>query len=92
VVDAGAIDAPVGRKLDQREVKMAEQLVAALEGAFNPAEFRDAYTDRVRELVERKAKGERIEAPKRGAPSKPKRESLEATLKASLDAVHKKAA
>jgi DNA end-binding protein Ku len=83
IVLADALDPPGGRKLDQREVTMARQLVSALEGPFDPAEFRDEYRDKVMELIEAKARGEKI--PARAV--KKKREtdrSLADVLQASL--------
>jgi DNA end-binding protein Ku len=66
---------------------MAKQLVAALEGEFNPAEYKDEYRDRVMEFIERKAKGHapRLHAVK----SKRKTTSLDDMLARSLKAVKK---
>ena len=85
VVSAADVEAPGGRKLDERELKMAEQLVSLLEGPFEPEAFRDEYRDRVLELVEAKASGKtvRIEEYR-----KPRMEegALADALKASLEA------
>jgi DNA end-binding protein Ku len=53
------LPAPRARGLSAKELKMAEELVKALEGEFNPKEFRDEYRDRVMQFVEAKAKGKR---------------------------------
>jgi DNA end-binding protein Ku len=86
VVPASSLEPPQGRKLDARELKMAEQLVAALSGEFDPAAFRDEYRDRVLDLVAKKAKGGKVEVrtyrPKR-APAKPLAEMLEQSVKAA---------
>jgi len=58
------LEAPAGRQLDQKELRMAEQLVEALEGEFKPEEFRDEYRDRLSEFIEAKAKGKRPRLPK----------------------------
>jgi DNA end-binding protein Ku len=50
------IDAP-SRSPSRREVEMANQLVEALDGRFDPASFTDSYTERVLELIEAKARG-----------------------------------
>jgi DNA end-binding protein Ku len=63
VVPASALEAPGGRKLDDREVRMARQLISALEDAFDPADYRDEFRDRVLELVQAKAKGEPVSLP-----------------------------
>jgi DNA end-binding protein Ku len=87
VVSAAELPAPEGRKLDAKELRMAEQLVAALEGAFDPAAFRDEYRERVRELVEAKAEGRTV---KLEAPAERKEtDSLAQALRASLQAAKK---
>jgi len=86
VVPASALTAPTGREADMREVALAEQLVAALEGPFDPKELQSTYDDRVRELVEAKAAGKVV---KLATPSKKKvtEGSLASALEASLKKV-----
>ncbi len=43
-----------------RELKMAQQLIASLSAEFEPARYHDEYRERVIELIERKAAGEEI--------------------------------
>jgi DNA end-binding protein Ku len=86
VITADQLEAPGGRAMDAKELELAKQLVAALEGSFDPADYRDDYRQRVLELVESKAKGKKLPAPK--APRRPKKapplgEALEASLKAA---------
>ena len=64
VIDAAELPRPKGRDLLKEEIKMAEQLVHALEGEFNPVEFHDQYRERVLELVETKARGGKIKMEK----------------------------
>jgi DNA end-binding protein Ku len=90
VVPASEIAAPTGRKLDEREMHMAGQLVSALEGDFQPAEFRDEYRSRVMELIESKARGEKIEITKPA--EKAAIRSLTDALKASIAAAKKEKA
>eukprot|EP00913_Durusdinium_trenchii_P005670 g5288.t1 len=61
VIDASEIDPPEGRKLDSKERQLAGQLIQALQGDFEPSEYRDEYRDRVRDLIDRKRGGEEIE-------------------------------
>ncbi len=90
VVSADALKAPGGRKLDAKELKMAEQLVAALTGEFEPEQYRDEYRDRVMELIEAKAKGKKL--PKKKAKRKKAAdESLADVLEKSLRAAQKAA-
>jgi len=83
VVPASALPAPAGRKADEREVRMATQLVQALEGEFDIASFRDEYRDRVLELVQAKAAGQPIEV-RKYEPKQPE-DTLSNLLKASLN-------
>lgn len=64
LVPASALNAPQGRALDQREINMAKQLVAALEDELDITQFRDEYRDRVLEFVEAKAEGKVVKLPK----------------------------
>jgi DNA end-binding protein Ku len=47
-------------KVDERQVKMAEQLVETLAAKFDPDRYRDEYRDCVLEMIEKKAKGEKL--------------------------------
>jgi DNA end-binding protein Ku len=89
VIPVTALQPPVGRTPDQRELKLARQLVAALESDFDPAEFRDEYRDRVLEFIEKKARGR---APKIAAVREkraPAAKSLASVLEASLKSAEK---
>lgn len=68
---------------DPREKQLAEQLIAMLEGAFEPNEFQDAYQQRVRELVSAKAEGKLVQLPQK--PEQPPQESLLENLQASVE-------
>jgi DNA end-binding protein Ku len=57
VLSARELSAPPGKEPDQREIRMAEQLVAALEGEFRPEDFKDEYRERVMQYITTKAKG-----------------------------------
>ncbi|MCF8143039.1 MAG: Ku protein [Deltaproteobacteria bacterium] len=67
VIEAAELPRPKGRTLEKEELKMAGQLVHALEGDFNPGDFHDEYRERVMELVRTKARGGkmRVEKPKK---------------------------
>jgi len=91
VVLAESLDAPEGRKLDQREVRMARQLVSALEGEFEPESFTDEYRDKVMALIEAKASGEKIPVSQAKRKRGTERE-LTNVLKASIQSVRKEKA
>lgn len=74
---------PLARPADARELAMAEQLVEALAGEFDPGEFHDEHRERVLELIAAKAKGKRPKPPPR-ARRRPARDlgtALEQSLK-----------
>lgn len=83
IIDSEALKPPGGKELLQREVKMAEQLIEALHGAFEPEKYKDEYRARVLDLVETKAAGRK---PKVVAfrPRKQKEDQLASALEASL--------
>jgi DNA end-binding protein Ku len=90
VVEASALKPPGGRALDEREVKMAAQLVAALEDELDMTAFRDEYRDRVLELVEAKAEGKVVKFPT--APKKQTEKSLASMLEQSVKELKKRRA
>jgi len=57
VLSERELPTPRARGLSEKELKMAEELVGALEGEFDMNEFRDEYRERVMKFVEAKAKG-----------------------------------
>jgi DNA end-binding protein Ku len=56
--DITELDGIEGVEVSDREVGMAEQLIASLSAPFEPDKFQDTYRNRVLELIERKAAGE----------------------------------
>ncbi len=91
VVAPEEIEIPSNVKLDEREVAMADQLVAALSGPFSPDEWRDDYRERVLELVRRKAEGEAIAIQPAVAEEGAAVVDLMAALRASLEKTRRKA-
>lgn len=65
LVAAGDLDIPIPqRKPSKLEVSAARALVDQLSSSFQPDEYEDTYRDALLELIERKARGEPIAAPK----------------------------
>jgi DNA end-binding protein Ku len=89
VIDASALPTPGGRDLSAQEVKMAEQLLRALEGEFDPQEWKDEHRERLMELIEAKARGKTI--PIARARRKRGEKDLAETLRKSLAAAQKSA-
>jgi DNA end-binding protein Ku len=76
--------------INDRELKMAQQLIESLSGDFDPAKYKDEYRDQVLALIERKANGEEITVqPQAEEPAKVP--DLMAALEASLAAVQERA-
>lgn len=88
VVNAAEIPRKKGRNFEPMELKMAEQLVDALAGDFDPTAYRNEYRRRVMDLINTKALGNvyRFEKAKK---RRAKFASLTDTLKQSLDRVRK---
>ncbi|HEX2209098.1 MAG TPA: Ku protein [Longimicrobium sp.] len=84
VVPASALPAPTGRALDDREIAMARQLVAAMEDRFDITQYRDEYRERVVELMEARAAGKVVKFPR--APKRNTEVDLADVLQASLAA------
>jgi DNA end-binding protein Ku len=72
-------------QLDAAGLKLAETLISNMEGRFEPAEIKDEYTEKLRALIEAKAKGEKVELAPR--PSAAKVVSLMEALQRSVAAV-----
>ena len=73
-------------KIEKKELAMADQLIASLSEAFDPAMFHDTYREQVLELIDRKAGGEEIVAQVTAPPSADKVIDLMAALEASVKA------
>jgi DNA end-binding protein Ku len=83
VVEAGDLDVSVPRKgPSKQEVKMAEQLVESLHEKFDPTDHEDTYREAVLDLIDRKAKGKKIERVE--LEEREETDDLTAALKASL--------
>jgi DNA end-binding protein Ku len=53
---------PAKAKAKPAELKMAAQLIDSMAGDWNPAEYRDSYTDRVKKLIKTKKSGGEVTA------------------------------
>lgn len=87
VLSADELPRPAGPPPDPKELKMAEQLVLALDDQFRPEDYHDEYRERVMKFVEAKAKG--LKPKLRIVARKKETTSLADTLAASLKAVNR---
>ena len=75
----------VKAKVDDRELKMAQQLIDSLSSDFKPEKYKDEYREQVMKLIERKAAGEEIvNAPVTDEKPTGRAHNLMAALEASL--------
>lgn len=84
----GAPDPSV--KVGERELKMAEELIASLSSGFKPGKYRDDYREAVEKLIEKKAEGRHVVAQAPRGDREPKIIDLMSALKASLDETKRK--
>lgn len=78
---------PTGRAQSEKELKLAEQLIAAYEDEFDPEEYQDEYRERVERFVEQKAKGHKPRLKK--PTTKREADDLSAALARSLASAKK---
>jgi DNA end-binding protein Ku len=70
VISVSQVEVPASRRPDEREIRMAEQLVSSIEGDFEPQLWKNEYRQRVRELIDAKARGKIVKlAPAKRKPS-----------------------
>ena len=74
--------------LPDRELRMASQLIEAMGGRWDPADYRDTYTDRVNELIDAKRRNQEFRSAT-SAPAATNVTDLTQALQASLDAARK---
>jgi DNA end-binding protein Ku len=75
---------PHEHKSNERELKVAEQLIDSLAGPFKPDKYRDDYRDCVIKMLEKKASGQHTVTQPRSSPKPVKAGDLMAALEASL--------
>jgi DNA end-binding protein Ku len=90
VIDKSAIEAIPARraKVDKKELALAQQVIDALAGDFEPGKYKDTYTDELRDIIKRKSEGKEVtveEAPARSENVL----DLMAALEASVEATKK---
>ncbi|HSI35886.1 MAG: Ku protein [Phycisphaerae bacterium] len=84
VVPASEVDVPHKAKSDDRELKMASQLIESLTTKFKPEKYKDTYREAVMEVIQKKAEGEEIVTQPAAQEKKGRVTNLLAALEASL--------
>src|ERR1700738_4028794 len=67
--DTSDLSLPQKEKITQNELNLALQLVEGLTDKFDPKKYRDTYAEEVKKVIDAKAKGQKIKAPAKSAPS-----------------------
>jgi DNA end-binding protein Ku len=82
--DSGELK-PSRARVSKDELEMAAALIDRFKGTFDPSKYEDTYTDKLLDVIKRKAKGETVtvEEPEREAEEAP---DLMAALRASIEA------
>jgi DNA end-binding protein Ku len=87
VRSAGEIwEIPKDVAVNERELRVATQLIELLKTEWNPSEYRDTYRERVLELIETKAGSEPIVEARESEPRRSEVADLMEALKASVEA------
>jgi DNA end-binding protein Ku len=89
VVAPSELDLPKATEVDAREVEMAERLIAALEGPFEPEKYHDEYREALEELIQQKAAGQEVVAQPPAAEEAPRVINLMEALEQSLQQARK---
>ena len=79
------LDVPARAKAKPQELAMAMQLIDSMAGNWRPDDYRDTYTDRVKELISAKKKGEEVTVAE-AAPEATNVVDLMSALQASVEA------
>lgn len=79
ILPLGDIGPAADRGLDDRQLKMARQLIELLEGEFEPDQYQDDYRQSVLELIDRKRRGARVKK------AKPPRKRATGDITAALE-------
>ncbi|MGI8457705.1 MAG: Ku protein [Propionibacteriaceae bacterium] len=84
-------DLPGGVAAASKELKMAAQLIDTMSGPWQPSDYHDSYTNRVKKLITAKEKGRRVKLSDE-APEATNVVDLVSALRASVDAAKKTSA
>jgi DNA end-binding protein Ku len=75
---------PERARLAKQELEMAAALIDRFKGSFDPTKYSDTYTDRLRDVIRRKQKGETVTVEE--PPAEEETPDLMEALRASIDA------
>ncbi|KYH04425.1 Ku protein [Chryseobacterium cucumeris] len=90
--DYSDLKIPAQKAPKPAELKMAVSLIEQLSQEFDPAMYKDTYSDELMKIIKQKAKGKNVKAPKAQPAKEGKVIDLMAQLKASLNTSKSKSA
>jgi DNA end-binding protein Ku len=90
LVSSENLEAPKSVDVSDKELQMARQLIESLTEEFHPEKYHDGYTEKLQELIDRKARGQEIVTQPPSTKAEGKVISLMAALEKSLNAAKKK--
>src|SRR5436190_5116804 len=82
--DSGELK-PDRARVSKDELEMAAALIDRFKGTFDPSKYSDTYTDKLLDVIKRKAKGETVQV-ETEKPAEEETPDLMAALRASIDA------
>ena len=89
LIQPQGLNIPKKTETSKKEIDVALQLIDELTKPFRPEDYFDSYTEKVKEIIKKKSKGEKVAIKKGEAPKSPKVHDIMALLKESLEQ-HKK--
>jgi DNA end-binding protein Ku len=75
---------PPRARVNKQELEMAASLIDRFKGSFDPAKYKDTYTDRLMDVIKRKQRGEEVHAA--AEPEAEETPDLMEALRASIEA------
>lgn len=85
VRDPKKLDLPQKKDYSKQELQMAVSLIDQLEAHYNAAEFTDTYTQELKKIIDKKAKGKPVRVREEAGPVPTDMRDLMAALKQSLE-------
>ncbi|MCW5877184.1 MAG: Ku protein [Anaerolineales bacterium] len=79
------LDLPGGEAMKDKELELALNLVEQLTEPFDPAQYRDTFTDEIKQIIEQKAQGIDVTAMAAAKPEATDEDDLLKILQASLE-------
>ncbi len=75
---------PPRARVNKQELEMAASLIDRFKGSFDPAKYKDTYTDRLKDVIKRKQRGEEVHVA--AEPEAEEAPDLMEALRASIEA------